>query len=216
MLGSRIAWDRKMSALLPELSCAFSWSDRDGAAVLMLPQCPPLACLLINELPVKWRHIAPRRATRVFFCSARNSFFFAYNRINSHQTLHHGWLHFHINYCCYGNCPKEVITQVVIVTMAIWQWAECSSSDDFRVEAENIVLFFFSTYALSATIKPVFYCRLSVIVQTLKSSSCIVQQPVVNRSILRSTAAAFTLIHTHTHSRYRLAFQFTCEDRLCH
>lgn len=144
-----------------------------------------------HKLMVKWRHIAPRRATCVFFCSGHNSSSLAYTRINSLQSLYRGWLHYHINYCCYGNCPKEVIIQVVILTMAISHWAECSSSNDFMVDAENIV-HFFSASAPSARIKQVFYCRLPDFVQALKSPSCIVQQPVVSRSILRSITAAFT------------------------
>lgn len=120
----------------------------------MLPQCPPLANLVINTLKVKWWHIAPRKATCVFFCSGHNYSFLAFPCINSLPALHQGWLHFHINYCYYGNCPKAVITQVVIATIAVWHWAECSSSDDFKVDTDNIVLvFYFPTFVPSARIK---------------------------------------------------------------
>lgn len=116
--------------------------ERRPDGFLMLPQCPPLATLVINTLAVNWRHIKRRRATCVFFCSGHNSSFLVYGCINSLQALHQGSLHFHINYCCYGDRPKEVITQVVIATMANWHWAECSSSDDFKVDAEKQVFFF--------------------------------------------------------------------------
>lgn len=161
----------------------------------MLPQCPPLATLVINTLTVNWRHIKRRRATCVFFCSGHNSSFLVYSCINSLQALHQGWLHFHINYCCYGNHPKEVITQVVMATMANWHWAECSSSDDFKVEAEKHVFFSnLSSISQNKASNPLLatcYC-LSSQVSFMYCSTAGGQQ--VNSEIY------CCCIHTHTHT----------------
>lgn len=162
-----------------------------SSGVLMLPQCPPLANLVINMLTVKWRHIAPQTATCVFFCSGHNSSSLAYTCINSLVTLHQGWLHFHLNYCCYGNCPKEVITQVAIVTMAIWHWAECSSSDDFKVDAEHCAFFFFQPeWSKYFTVYYLLFFKLSSLLYVLFNSQW--------------SACQFwdlLLLHSHTHPR---------------
>lgn len=96
---------------------------RHSQPLHLLPQCPLLADTVIStfEQRALYDDMLPRRATTHLYFLCGHSAAHPALRLYSPDIiclliLHQGQHHFHTNYRRHGNCPKEVITQVISVT----------------------------------------------------------------------------------------------------